>query len=321
MGELGELLRHTREEKGISLEKAEEATRIRQKYLVALEEGQYDVLPTPGHIPGFLRNYARYLGLDVKEVEALYDRETSGHRFFEPGIFHPKDIDLAPRKPLVKADLVLALVIVLVVVVVGGWAFWQYGRSYVEPLLMSIVTPTATPEQATAMQPRSTATRRPSPTATPTLTATEKPTTTPTPLTPTTTSTLDAPLVIATPTPTPTHTPAATPTQVQGENVVLSIKVNERAWMQVTLDGQEQPGELLEAEQERKWEAKEEIYFICGNAGGVEVTVNGTELGTLGDRAQVVEKTWTPNGEAPSTPAPEVSPGTPVATKAPLAEG
>jgi hypothetical protein len=84
--------------------------------------------------------------------------------------------------------------------------------------------------------------------------------------------------------------------------VTLSVAVIERTWMQVTLDGQEQPGELLEAGEERTWEAQQSIYFICGNAGGVEVTVNGDELGTLGERAQVVDRTWTPQGEATPTP-------------------
>jgi hypothetical protein len=86
--------------------------------------------------------------------------------------------------------------------------------------------------------------------------------------------------------------------------VTLSIRVVERAWLQVTVDGQELPGELLEVDDERTWEAEETIYFICGNAGGVEVTINGEELGALGGRAEVVERTWTPQGEATPTPAP-----------------
>ena len=38
-------------------------------------------------------------------------------------------------------------------------------------------------------------------------------------------------------------------------------------------------GELLEADQEREWQARDSIYMICGNAGGAEVTVNGEEKG------------------------------------------
>ena len=83
-GELGRLLRETREEKRVSLEAVEQHTRIRTKYLLALEEAEYDKLPTPGHIHGFLRNYALYLGLDMEEVETLYARDRAAHRRFEP---------------------------------------------------------------------------------------------------------------------------------------------------------------------------------------------------------------------------------------------
>ena len=86
---------------------------------------------------------------------------------------------------------------------------------------------------------------------------------------------------------------------------MLSITVIERAWLQVTVDGEDQLGGILEAGEERVWEAQDTIYLICGNAGGVEVIVNGEELGVLGERAQVVEKLWTPQGEVTPTPVPE----------------
>jgi hypothetical protein len=87
-------------------------------------------------------------------------------------------------------------------------------------------------------------------------------------------------------------------------------------WLQVTVDGQELSGELLEVDQQREWEAQTSIYMICGNAGGIEVTVNGQELGVLGERAQVVEKTWGPQGEITPTPTPE-SDTTPTVTPTP----
>jgi len=315
MGELGQLLRDRREEQNITLEEAENVTRIRIKYLVALEEGKYDALPTPGHAHGFLCNYASYLGLDLHQVQELYVKDTSSRRFLEPGIFHPKDINLAPRRPLIKADLVLGLVIALVVVIVGGWAFWQYGWPLVRPTPTPAATATPT-EAIVAILPSKTTTQMAPTQAAPTPTRTTAPptqttvpataTTTPTAPLPTPTATLDTPLTIATPTPPPTETPTPTPTRASG--VLLQIKVIERAWLQVTVDGQALAGELLEADQEREWEAQEELYFICGNAGGVEITVNGQELGLLGERAEVVERTWTPAGEATPTPLAQETP-------------
>jgi cytoskeleton protein RodZ len=321
MGELGQLLRQTREEKGLDLEKVSHETRIRVRFLEALEQENYDVLPTPGHVHGFLRNYALYLGLDLEDVQALYDAEHKEGRLV-PGIFRPKDIDLAPpRRPLVRASVLLGVVLVLVVLVVGGWAVWQYGMPFVQPVL-DLLTPvaartsiaaetadaapaseTATLEAAAAVT-RAAATKTFTPTtASATATSAVVPTETPLP-----TATLDQPEDLITSTPNPTRTPmptrTRTPSPTPVEGVTLSIRVVERAWLQVTVDGQALPGELLEVDDERTWEAEETIHFVCGNAGGVEVTVNGEELGALGGRAEVVERTWTPEGEATPTPAP-----------------
>lgn len=327
MGELGQLLRQTREEKGIDLDQVANETRIRARYLEALEQENYDELPTPGHVQGFLRNYALYLGLDLNEVQALYDTDNKASRPFVPGIFYPKDIDLTPRRPLLRASVVLWVVLFLVVLVVGGWAVWQYGWPAAQPVLRQIApalaqTPvvgnTATVEQALSTETATSAVGA-LPEATETLTAVATATSTPSEATqtsvPTSTSapteTPPAPTETATPTrpartPTsdPTETPTRTPSPTPVEGVTLAIAVIERTWLQVTVDGQEQPGELLEAGEERTWEAQEAIYFICGNAGGVEVTVNGKELGTLGGRAEVVDRTWTPQGEITPTPAP-----------------
>lgn len=316
--QVGRLLQEARQARRMTLDEAETATRIRSRYLAALETGEYDQLPTPGHVHGFLRNYAIYLGLDWEEVESLYRKERPT-RHFDPGIFHPQNIALLPRRSLLRAELVLVLVIVLVIAVVGGGAFWIYGRPIFYPSPTLTFTPTARPVTATpqaAVIKASTATRgafTPTPTETQPVLRTVTPTTPPTP-TPTATATLNAPLVIATPTPLPTATPTSTPTRTQG--VVLTIKIVERAWVQVSLDGQDQPGAILEVGDELTWNAQDSIYFICGNAGGVEVTVNGQVLGVLGERAQVVEKTWTPQGETGPTPGPSTPTAAPTATPA-----
>jgi cytoskeletal protein RodZ len=318
LGELGQMLRQTREGKSITLEQVEEHTRIRLKYLLALEEARYDDLPTLVHVHGFLTNYARFLGLDMDEVEALFAKDRAAHRRFEPGIFHPKNIELIPRKPLVRANLVLSIVIVILLAAVG-WVFWQYGWPLVQSVVGMAATPTATPTatlEAVSVKPSETSTRKavvPSATTTPapataTSVAGSTATETPVPI-PTATATLDAPLTIATPTPDPTATAMVTSTRTEG--VVLSLKFTDRVWLQVTVDGQESPGEMFEVDEEKTWEGQFTIYLICGNAGGVEATVNGVELGILGERAEVVEKTWGPQGEVTPTPEPE---GTPSAT-------
>lgn len=61
---IGEILRTERESRGLSLIDVEEETKIRAKYLQALEEENYDEIPGEAYCMGFLRNYARFLEID-----------------------------------------------------------------------------------------------------------------------------------------------------------------------------------------------------------------------------------------------------------------
>src|SRR5689334_8691984 len=72
---LGRRLREAREAKGYVLEDVERATRIRAKYLVALEDGDFDALPSQAQVRGFLRNYAQFLSLDDEQVLADYNQQ------------------------------------------------------------------------------------------------------------------------------------------------------------------------------------------------------------------------------------------------------
>jgi len=62
--EIGNSLREARLRQGIDLARAEDETKIRAKYLQALEDERFDVLPGDTYVKGFLRTYADHLGLD-----------------------------------------------------------------------------------------------------------------------------------------------------------------------------------------------------------------------------------------------------------------
>lgn len=65
---IGQRLKKAREYRNLTIEKAAEATRIRQGYLRALEDDDYSTMPSPVHARGFLRNYAQYLNLDLEQM-------------------------------------------------------------------------------------------------------------------------------------------------------------------------------------------------------------------------------------------------------------
>jgi cytoskeletal protein RodZ len=79
MFEIGSTLRQARDRLHLGLDQAEAETKIRARYLRALEDEDFDVLPGPTYVRGFLRTYASYLGLDGQ----LYVDEYNS-RFFDP---------------------------------------------------------------------------------------------------------------------------------------------------------------------------------------------------------------------------------------------
>ena len=91
---LGEVLRTAREGKGVDLARVERDTKIRERYLSALERGEYRELPGAVYTKGFLRNYGAYLGLDTEYLIDLYRIESAaaaGQRPARPA---------APPRPL-----------------------------------------------------------------------------------------------------------------------------------------------------------------------------------------------------------------------------
>src|SRR5690349_2764460 len=81
MAEIGETLREARMRRRIDMTEVETATKIRGKYLRALENEEWDLLPGPTFVKSFLRTYAEYLGLDarllVEEYRQRFERPTS----------------------------------------------------------------------------------------------------------------------------------------------------------------------------------------------------------------------------------------------------
>jgi len=163
LGQLGQLLRETREKKGLSVAEVEEDTRIRQAQIEALEEEEYGKLPSSIFVKGLLRNYALYLGLDLTEVMKLYggeDAESRATPVVAEGFEPPKGMAITSW---LFIDICLAILIVASAVVVGSLAYNRWRPSFAA----SSSTPT---RQASLASPvlQFTPTNTPSPTSTPT---------------------------------------------------------------------------------------------------------------------------------------------------------
>jgi cytoskeleton protein RodZ len=122
---IGDSLRRARTERGLGFEEVSDATKIRVRYLRALEAEDWGALPAPAYARGFLRTYAGYLGLDADAlVEEL--RRTVGDREQAP-VEERRPVAAAPgagfpsRGILLAAGAVVAVLAVLFVIgQIGG---------------------------------------------------------------------------------------------------------------------------------------------------------------------------------------------------------
>jgi cytoskeleton protein RodZ len=127
MFEIGVSLREARLKRGLTPADVQKAIRIRDRYLQALEEERWELLPGDAYVKGFLRTYADYLGLDgslyVDEYNSRYARPD------EP-LLIPERFDRADGRFLgVRLVPLLILVLAVIVVVVAAVAAWQLGSS------------------------------------------------------------------------------------------------------------------------------------------------------------------------------------------------
>jgi len=78
--EFGEILKAERARRRLSLDEIQAATKIRKKFLKAIEDGNFDLMPTKVAGRGFLRIYAGFLGMDPDGMVAEYNRKTEPER-------------------------------------------------------------------------------------------------------------------------------------------------------------------------------------------------------------------------------------------------
>lgn len=314
MSELGRLLAEARDARSLSLADGEAATRIRQKYLQALEDGAFTALPRGAVARGFVRSYARFLGLDVAETEQRYRQESGDSSddipMADPGKprqvdYRPVEVTLFDSRPHIPW-LTLALGLLVVAVVAG--VIWLAVSGAGANLLAALgparqPTPTASPMPAapTAVAPTAVVTLPSAPTAlAPQATPTSDLLTLPTPTVP--------------PTVTPTPRPTATPETVR---LSLTVRTTQRSWLRITVDGALATEDTLEAGQMRTWEGRQSVAVRTGNAGGVNLILNSQELGAMGPLGAVVERIWTLadgkvteviSGTVTATPRPSATP-------------
>ena len=292
METLPALLKHTREQKRLSLKDTQTATRIPLRYLEVLEgQGDQSRPADYAYLIPFLRTYAIFLGLDPTTTVTQFIAELQG--------IESKGVQ-SERPPLPSRSspwtLPLVSLIVLVVVFVylwrrddiGLWESWQTTMSE-QPAPVSDVTSPAKRSVAPAASsvtpaPAQSLTEPPVP-APPADTGVVTATVPPEPIVP---SSPSRPIAAA-------ETSTAQPSPPPAETAhLLRIEAKEQAWIRVVIDNQQQKDVLLKPGEKIEWTAKGEFLLTLGNAGGVVLNLNGKELPPLGKSGQVLRNIQLP---------------------------
>lgn len=134
MRTVGQILREERENKLYTLDEVEKVTKIRKEILQALEEGEYQKLPPPTFVGGFIKNYGKFLGLDIQKLLAIYRREFSEGKnpprvlesFTNP--LDKKQFRLTPAKAITA-------VVFMLIVIFFAYLWFEYRFLVGEPFL------------------------------------------------------------------------------------------------------------------------------------------------------------------------------------------
>jgi len=139
MKTVGQILQKTRLEKKITLEEIADQTKIRQAILVALEEDNFQKLPSVASIKGLLKTYADFLGLPPEQILAIFRRDfdkKEKKKIIPQGLVRPIDkpgLNWGPKKTLILTTGVFFLAL-------AGWLIYQY-ICLIKPPFLKIYSP------------------------------------------------------------------------------------------------------------------------------------------------------------------------------------
>ena len=147
MFEIGSSLREARLRQGLDLNELEQGTKIRAKYLRALEDEEFDLLPAPTYVKGFLRSYAEYLGLDGQ----LYvDEYISRFDVGDEEVVRPRRSARPPRGVQVQSRVLVLTLLGIAAVAALVIIAWKSGEPQKETPVGLGTSQAKTPTRSTS---------------------------------------------------------------------------------------------------------------------------------------------------------------------------
>ena len=279
---IGPVLEKTRQEKGLTLDQVEQVTKIRKRYLAGLEREDFGALPDAVYARGFLKTYANFLGLDGEELaRELKDRRKPRRERgidygapktsdFDRPLINPGELASAQgRKGVSPTTLMTSLVALLVLVAVVGTLYYV-GRG-VQIAGESPAPSQPSDKEVAANSPQQQAGGEETP-------QNEK-------------------AQKGEASSGKTRRSAAkggAARQPQPDTLKVQVSVEGSAsWLSILADGNLAYEQIAQPGFSQTFEAQREISIRTGNAGAVGVTVNGQNLGKLGDNGEVLTREFT----------------------------
>lgn len=141
MFEIGNTLREARLRQELEFPEIESTTKIRGKYLRALEDERFEVLPSPTYVKGFLRTYAEYLGLDGQLYLDEYNSRYLVARLEDEVAPRPRRAVARPRRERrVERNAIILVIVGIGVVTALVFAAWQFGAGGESPSIPNLKT-------------------------------------------------------------------------------------------------------------------------------------------------------------------------------------
>jgi cytoskeleton protein RodZ len=289
MSSLGPYLRGLREAKGMSLDDIARSTRVGRRHLEALESDTFTELPAPVFVKGFIRAYCEFLDSSSDEALGLY-RETTGEPAAPHGPLRPL---LAPRT---RRAGPLAISIILFVALGASLFALRLG---LQSSRKDSVSAPAKEEAGKAATPTPAASA-----AKPAADMPTAPSTAQTPAAPSAPAAALAPssgsaaLTTSASASTPTPPSSSAPGEAKPGNHHLIVRAIEPTWLRVQVDDGQVAEELLQTGAVREWTATRRFTLTVGNAGGVEIDLNGKRMPSLGAKGAVIQRLVLPQESA-----------------------
>jgi cytoskeletal protein RodZ len=288
MDSVGELLRSERLRQGLDLTRIAERTRINESFLEAIERGDTESLPGAFFYRAFVRQYAQSLGLRESDLEPMLSELRLRAEAEQPLPSPPAAAQIeVPPIPVASSARRFtgprpSSIVLLVAVILGCsgiYALWQRTQR-ASPA--AVHRPPTQTQAASPPQPE--AAPAPSPAAPP-----------------------PAEQAAAPPQP---DLPAVEPA-ISGAKLNIEVEASEPVWYSATTESGK-TSSTLKAGQSRRFASNERAIFFVGNAGGIDIRVNGKSLGPIGPRGHLKTVVITPEGASISNPREKKEgPGTP----------